>query len=267
MYKKTPIIAFLLLINTTIQAQKWEFQSYEDDFGREVVAASVQGTGLPPYNSPFFIFNVVDGELNIYIANAGYAGCDNQEVFIKFDKEKTIYPFSAYTNKNKESWFLEMVGRYSRGINLYEFVDKIKTNNNIVVRLESDCGFKDFKFSLNGSTAAIDKVISHYFKYLKGVKSDFIDKMNKDSIPLKTVIAKSFCYPYLSEYEKSIWWSDRILSATVMEVYDFNPTSEYYAIYDMKDKSIPIDILLYVKKKDVKPYSFSEIESNRTNNQ
>jgi len=66
-----------IIISNYLIAQKWTYSSGVDPFDGKYKTSSIIGTGGEfPYTNPQFVINLFnDDQLNVYIANAGYAGC------------------------------------------------------------------------------------------------------------------------------------------------------------------------------------------------
>jgi len=77
-------------------------------------------------------------------------------ISLKFNGDEKIYKTDyAASGSNNDSWFL------SSFYNLedFELIEKFKKHSSMSVRLKSSCGYSDYKFSLGGSTKAINFVV------------------------------------------------------------------------------------------------------------
>ena len=162
MKKYSLLILFLFGITSNIFAQTWQTKSKIDDFNGKLKIASAQGTGNEfPYQEPIFVINYWKklDRLNIYIVKAGYAGCDNKTIYLKFPEDENIYWCSGRTDKKQDAWYLdEYLWKNERGGDRVSAFELLKKYSSVTVRLDSDCDTKDFKFSLSGSTKAIEFV-------------------------------------------------------------------------------------------------------------
>lgn len=111
----------------------------------------------------------------MYITDAGYSGCGGKQILFKFNGDDKIYKTDYVTSGvNNESWFISSF----YDIEIYEFIEKLKTNNSFSVRMRSDCGSTDYNFTLRGSTKALNFVLGE--NWLKEKK----ENRRKDSIEL-----------------------------------------------------------------------------------
>lgn len=161
--------------------QVWSTIKGGNAFDGEYIAAMVLGDGYEfPYLEPYFVVNYYKSSqsLYIYLVDAGYSGCDNRYVYVKFDTNDTTYVFRAGTNPENDKWmFEEMDGLTS----LATLVQMMKKYSKAYVRISSDCGSSDFDFTLRGSSRALDQVIpANYFKERKKVnaRSDSLKSVN-----------------------------------------------------------------------------------------
>ena len=175
--KKVLLIAIGLLLSLNLSAQKWNISSNTSAFDGAYKAAGIKGIGYEfPYKAPSFRINYFekDNDWNMYITNAGSAVCDNKKVKIKFNLSDKIHTFYASTNADKDVWFITPD---------FELINLMKSNSIMHVRLISDCGQNDFKFSLSGSSKAINFVFKKIIPILK-------IKDKKDKLELKASLTK-----------------------------------------------------------------------------
>lgn len=164
-------IAILVIFTSNSFAQKWTYKSSKNEFDGSYKSALINGKSDFPFGSPIFVVNLFKNELmpNIYIKDAGYAGCDNLIAIIKFDKDENLYYYSCSSNENRDTWFLDIdYEAKTNQLNLLDFFDALKSNSKLSVRLSSDCNKKDIYFSLNGSKEALDFTIKEVYQY--GIK-------------------------------------------------------------------------------------------------
>lgn len=157
--RKSSIVVFILaLAFSSVYGQKWDYKKGGDAFDGEYKASSVIGKGEEfPYENPVFVVNYFPnkGNLNVYISDAGYAGCSDKKVKVNFQKEDDIYTFNATTGGNEENWFLSQ----GDDITIRELLEKMTRFITLNVRISSECGKNDLKFSLSGSNEAINYVL------------------------------------------------------------------------------------------------------------
>ena len=135
--KNVVLLLTVILISANVYSQKWTYKAGGSDFDGKYRTCSVRGSGGEfPYENPLFVVNRFEGERipNVYFSNAGYAGCDNKLVYIKFNNEDQIYKMEASTNENSDVWFVgyaswvdedsrlsvvEMIKKTCRGLNCF----------------------------------------------------------------------------------------------------------------------------------------------------
>ena len=188
-------LTFTLILFSALTYSQWKKSGKNDVFDGNYRSAMVVGSGGRfPYNKPILVVNYFEksDNLNIYIDNAGYSGCSNKVIYLKFDNDETIYrSTSISTDANKEAWFIE-TGNYSTLANQKFFdydlqlLEKLKKHNTLDIRMRSDCGESDNKFKLSGSTSAINYVLELRKKgdkkRKKLIEEQLIKKRIKDSI-------------------------------------------------------------------------------------
>lgn len=179
------IFSVLFACNTYSQ---WTYSSGKTDFDGSYKTSSVRGSGGEfPYKNPSLVVNRFNKEsINVYISGAGYSGCEGKKVYFKFDSEETIYETQyVSTDRNNELWFVDDL----KDLKLYDFIEKLKENSTLSVRLISNCNQSDYKFSLRGSTRALNFVLGKNwvetqrdsiknFNKLKRIK-DSLEKVNQ----------------------------------------------------------------------------------------
>jgi hypothetical protein len=152
-------ILLLIVITFSVSSySQWTYKSGKSDFDGNYKTSSVYGSGGKfPYTKPLLVVNKFKkSSLNIYISNAGYSGCSNNVISLKFNGDEKIYKTDySSSGSNNDSWFL------SSFYNLedFELIEKFKKHSSMSVRLKSSCGCSDYKFSLGGSTKAINFVV------------------------------------------------------------------------------------------------------------
>lgn len=163
---------------STISAQNWEYSKGGDAFDGKYRTSSIKGVGNEfPYEEPVFVVNrfLKSDNINVYLNDVGYAGCDSKYVKITFDNDNKVYLFDASTDTNKDAWFLSKANFADNTISKSELLKKLMSYYKMHVRISSDCGERDFEFSLNGSSQAINYVLpDNYFK-----ENDYNSKIAK----------------------------------------------------------------------------------------
>jgi hypothetical protein len=177
------ILTFSLFVYLGLNAQKWTFKKTGNAFDGEYKVAMVGGSGGEfPYTSPTFYINYFQKDFlfNIYIGGAGYAGCDNKIIYVTFDKNTEIYEYSVSTDTENETWFFD----FNSTNEVKLLLEMMKKNSIMNIRVKSDCGQSDYKFSLSGSTSAIDFVSKEYLKSINENEKIQIEQNRIDSINL-----------------------------------------------------------------------------------
>jgi hypothetical protein len=153
-------LLFILLFTSISYSQSWKYNTFESDFDGSYKLARVYGTGGEfPYKNPdLVVLRYSTGSINIYISGAGYSGCDNKKVKFKFNNDDEIYTTSSVGGgTNNDSWFINSMNDISE----IQLLEKFTKHNSVSVRLISNCSSKDYKFSLSGSTKALDNVLGY----------------------------------------------------------------------------------------------------------
>jgi len=163
------LLFILIVFNLfSINAQTWRYSSSGNDFdGRYKISLITGNANNYPYNKPTLVINYFDKDdsLNFYISDAGYySDSSDVEVLWVFNNEKDIIyetPALTLSSDGKSIFFEEFKSpKSSEYISIYEFINKLKTASNVSVRIRGKFDKNDIKFSLNGSTKAINYVIS-----------------------------------------------------------------------------------------------------------
>lgn len=169
--KKIILILAITITTNLIYSQSWKYETIENPFDGKSRIASVSGQGTNlQFNKPSLVVNVLNEEsVHFYIANAGiYQYFSNLEILWVFSNEpKTIYKSSNFSisDDGKILFFDDFKGLDSENqINIYDFIEKLKSGNKIDVRIKNEYGKNDLSFSLTGSQKAIDYVISQEYK-------------------------------------------------------------------------------------------------------
>ena len=166
---KKLLFAVLFIVGNSINsnAQIWKFTSGGNDFDGRYKTSSIKGSASNyPYNNPRLVINYFDKDdsLNFYIINAGYySDSSDVKVLWVFNNEKDIIyetPLINLSSDGKSIFFEEFKSPKSgEYLSVYEFIDKLKKATNVSVRVKGQFDKNDIKFSLKGSTKAINYVI------------------------------------------------------------------------------------------------------------
>jgi hypothetical protein len=211
---RSSLFMIFLLSIQLVFAQGWKVSSGESDFDGTYKVASCVGVGgsIPYTSARLYINHFNEEDINFYLTDFGYAGCDENSVTFLFDK-KRLYNASFNVNEENDAFFFNMF--WKDGIDLI-FMDQIfkelTISSRLAIRVSNDCFIRDYIFDLNGSRQAIDKVVG-----LKNI--DLRIKLIEDVIKAEHLMDSM--YNYLN----------------VQEVKDVEP-SEFFEIHRyLKNKS------------------------------
>jgi hypothetical protein len=168
--KKMIFTTILLVTSLLVFCQNWSYNNGGNAFDGKYKYAQVVGSGGEfPYNNPIFTINYFENsnDLNLYFSKVGYAGCDGKEISIKFDSDDNIYTFDVSSNSDKDTWFISFYSWHEYKINEIELLERFMKYSSFDVRISSDCGQSDYKFSLSGSTNAIKYVAKEWLEKKK----------------------------------------------------------------------------------------------------
>jgi len=150
--KKNLIIIALLLVSITSFSQSWFYEEKQTDFDGFMKAAYVVGTGEFPYSEPLLFVRDAGGEIDIALTGTVGSYGNNLYIKVKFSGESDVLVYSVIKS-DSDYWIFDMdIGQRKL------FLNKLKVNSTISVRLCSENGSDDYKFTLYGSTKAISKV-------------------------------------------------------------------------------------------------------------
>jgi hypothetical protein len=164
--KKILLITFLSFYGL-IYSQKWEFKTGGNSFDGKYSSALIKGVGTDfPYNKPVMVVNLFNDEsLNFYISGSGYfQDEEDMEILLVFDENTDeLYRARDFSiSKDGRTIFFSRFQNVSslELFNNLEFFEKLKIHNKIEIRVNDIYGKNDMRFSLIGSTYALEKVIS-----------------------------------------------------------------------------------------------------------
>ncbi len=171
MKKLTLFILTTILINPLF-SQTWQTRSGGDDFDGNYKIASIQGVGEEfPYNEPAMAFIKWDNQedYSFYISDAKFLQPNTGiEIILVFDNEPNVF-YSVYestdgklslSNDGKTAFLNGFRNSKDRiSYSKYEILQKLMTASTVSVRFKDRFGQNDTKFSLSGSTKAINFVL------------------------------------------------------------------------------------------------------------
>ena len=210
MNKNVLIIIAILFISTNALSQSWTYNEGGDAFDGKYRTSSIDGIGTDyPYHEPMFVVNYFENSnnLNVYISNAGYAGCDGKVIKVKFNNNDTIYTFDATTNSDRDIWFLKEYANEFYDYNtltLDQLLKKLMKYSKFFVRVSSDCGKNDLEFSLNGSSKAINFVLPDNYFAIKKQKKIEARKRKEEEAKYDELIDKGDDFADQKKYDSAI---------------------------------------------------------------
>lgn len=160
------LIFISIIMFSTVSTSQWRYTEKNNEFDGKIKAATVIGKGNDyPYNNPKLILNhfVKTENFNLYISDAGYFN-SGVDVIMVFDTEPNVFykSYNQTTSGNNKSIFIDefyVNDDLDNRIGFYEVLQKLKSNNSISIRVEDKYGKNDLKFTLSGSTRAINLVV------------------------------------------------------------------------------------------------------------
>lgn len=174
------LIIIFTLFTFTLQsnAQSWKKSSGGDAFDGKYRTSSVRGSGGDfPYENPTLVVNKFDsGSLNFYISGAGYwqSGTGVSVRWVFSNEPNTIYSTYdfSFSSDGKIIFLEEFNNPVNDAIKLSkkEFIKKLQVASNVQVRIENDYGSNSMRFSLSGSTNAINFVLPNLAKDLEDIE-------------------------------------------------------------------------------------------------
>ncbi|WP_439130021.1 hypothetical protein [Polaribacter sp.] len=247
------IFTILCFFYSIVLFSQWSYSSGKSDFDGKYKTASIRGSGGAfPYNKPLLVVNkFADKELSIYITDSGYSGCDSKIAYFKFNGDDKIYK-TVYIGEgpNSNSWFINSLEK----IDKIELLDKFIKHNYVSVRLRSNCNTSDYKFSLSGSSKALNFVTGHGFikNYIKN-KEAKIKRITEEKERLK-----------LKRLKEKVEEKKRVDSLNNLFTSKINKQNSI-PIGDLKDLKEKVKFLLesnlyqesqfYTNKTDIKVYN------------
>ena len=133
----------------------WFSRVDDDPFdGKTFYAFSLGYGGESPYSNPTFVLRYTEkNNLEAYIRDLGYSGCDDNKIEIAFNNSSdNIEVFNVNESKNRDAVFFK-TGDIKR------LIDGLKKYSTTTIRFSNSCSQKRFKVSLRGSTKAINELL------------------------------------------------------------------------------------------------------------
>ena len=214
---KNLILILTLFTSTIIFSQSWTFKSGNDAFDGNYRTASVIGAATDyPYNKPILVVNYFEknNDINFYLGNSGYFSDSslNTVLWVFNNEKEVIYESSAriLSDDGKTIFLREFKNKVNEQfISPLEFINKLKEASFVSVRVDGEFGDNDIRFSLKGSSKAINYVISEKVfedeKKQKKQNSKIVKLLEnsgvEDEIELKAVLNKIQCEFVLDDLE------------------------------------------------------------------
>ena len=237
MNKKNIIILVAFLICLTGYSQVWKYDSGGNAFDGKYKSANVIGACSDfPYNKPALCLNIFkERNMNLYIANSGYYSDENdvQIMFIFSNEPKTIYYSGEIRlSKDKETIFLlSFKSDRSRYLDRIDFINKLKKSSRLDVRIKSEYKNRDIKFSLSGSTKALNYVLTkNYLNHLSKIEEEIESNVREEELKLDS-IAKA------NEIEKLKEGASIVRIESILSELGINKNETSYTINDIKRKA------------------------------
>jgi len=205
-------LLFLLLFVPFVSiGQSWIYDQSIDPFdGKESTLIHYGFGGQFPYKNPVLIFRYTHNtnELEIYIDDLGYSGCDDNYISMSFnDNPENVYSYSVNESKDKSAVFFEED-------DFVPLIMKLKKYSFVSVRFSNSCDNKRFKFNLKGSSNALNKFLGNSSEY------------NIKSITTKIDSEKSYLKNKKSNIKKLILQAKQIADWNYID-YDYLESFEY----------------------------------------
>mgnify|MGYP003671623219 CR=1 FL=1 len=150
--KKTTILIGLL-ISSFISFSQWQYGESEnkfDDF--QFKYASITGSGDFPYNSPGFAVRIIENkDAEFMLLSIAYT-LVGSTIDLYVDNGK-VYSFGLTVSDDHQTVWIDVAGYKD------DILDILRNGNKLNVRIKGSNGSNIYTFPLNGSTAAINKVL------------------------------------------------------------------------------------------------------------
>jgi len=248
MNKKNIIILVAFLICLTGYSQVWKYDSGGNAFDGKYKSANVIGACSDfPYNKPALCLNIFkERNMNLYIANSGYYSDENdvQIMFIFSNEPKTIYYSGEIRlSKDKETIFLlSFKSDRSRYLDRIDFINKLKKSSRLDVRIKSEYKNRDIKFSLSGSTKALNYVLTkNYLNHLSKIEEEIESNVREEELKLDSIAKvqelKLDSIAKANEIEKLKEGASIVRIESILSELGINKNETSYTINDIKRKA------------------------------
>lgn len=172
-------LLIFLFLPVSIFSQTWQYAEQGNKFDGLIKVASVKALKS---NALFVVNQIVEDEnINTFVTNAEYAGCDDKIVNVAFEEIDEIFPFRSSSNSNREAWFLT-APLVNGGTTIPQLFVMIRKYSKMYIRLESSCGQRDYEFPLTGSSDALAKAIGNLVDFNQIVEQSEVERVTQERI-------------------------------------------------------------------------------------
>ena len=152
-----------LVIPLYVSSQTWEFKNAYNDFdGAFKVASQIASIGTNSIYKPRLVINSVNDGLttNFYITDYGLV-FDDLSVWLKFDNDDILYYARTTLSDDGKTIFIRDARDEDDVIfSKVELFSKLQSASRVSIRIRDKYDSDDYRFSLNGSSKAINQVIN-----------------------------------------------------------------------------------------------------------
>jgi hypothetical protein len=223
---KKLLFAVLFIVGNSINsnAQIWKFTSGGNDFDGRYKTSSVVGAGNKyPYKTPSLVINRFSEnkeDMNFYISDAGfYQKNTGIKIYWVFNNEpNSIYSTYDYSiSSSGKILFIEEINSPDSEdkISKFEFIEKLKNASTVSVRISNKYGKNDIKFSLKGSTKAINFVFPQ-----KELDLKIEDIKNEREVSKKLINQKTILFDSIIQSVKDEKLSESSLTVLESKIKD-----------------------------------------------
>ena len=168
-----------------ISSQTWEFKNAYNDFdGAFKVASQIASIGTNSIYKPRLVINSVNDGLttNFYITDYGLV-FDDLSVWLKFDNDDILYYARTTLSDDGKTIFIRDARDDDDDIfSKLELYKKLESASRISIRVQDKYSKNDYRFSLKGSSKAINQVVDfnsqiENIKLAKKLKEDTDSKV------------------------------------------------------------------------------------------
>lgn len=186
---KKSVICILLLLPIFGLGQ-WKYSKDIDPFDgvRETVIAYGKG-GDFPYNNPYFIIRKQNDKVEMYFGDVGSTACGDLELIVSHGDPSDTFTIDVSESTSGDAIFISQYDTYI----LNRFISLLKNKSKAFFRYRTRCSQNNFEISLNGSKAAIDRIIGGYAKRLlevSRIKNEIETELMNEKIELQKKLHK-----------------------------------------------------------------------------